>query len=44
MIEITEKEKKLIELIRELCFGKISVIIQDGQPIRVEELVKSIKL
>lgn len=41
---LNEKEKKLIRIIRELGFGEIKVIINDGKPIRVEELVKSVKL
>ncbi len=41
---ITEQEKKLIKLIREIGFGEIKVIINDGKPIRIEELIKSIKL
>lgn len=39
-----EKEKNLIRLIREVKYGELRVIIQDGVPIRVEELKKSIKL
>ena len=42
--KIDEKEKKLLKLIREIGFGEIKVIINDGKPIRVEELKKSIKL
>ena len=41
---ITEQEKKLLRLIREIGFGEIKVIINDGKPIRIEELIKSIKL
>lgn len=39
-----DKEEKLIQLIRDIKFGEIKVIIQDGAPIRVEEIKKSIKL
>ena len=40
----TEKEQKLLEIIRSVEHGEIRVIIQDSIPIRVEELKKSIKL
>lgn len=41
---ISEKEKKLLEIIRDINFGEVKIIIQDGLPIRIEELKKSIKL
>ena len=44
VLECDEKEKKIIELIRKMDFGEIRIIIQDGSPIRVEEIKKSIKL
>lgn len=44
MDNINEREKKLIELIRDTEHGEIKVIIQDKQPIRIEEIKKSIKL
>lgn len=40
----TEREQKLIRLIRELGFGEIHVYVADGQPVRVEEIRKSVKL
>jgi len=43
-IAANEKEEKLLKLIRETEFGEIKVIIQEGVPIRVEEMKKSIKL
>ena len=42
--DINDKEKKLIKLIRDTEYGEIKIIIQDRQPIRIEELKKSIKL
>jgi len=42
--ELSEKEKKLIELIRSTGYGEIRITVQDGQPIQVEEVKKSIKL
>lgn len=41
---ISDREKKLIELIRDTEYGEIKIIIQDKQPIRIEEIKKSIKL
>ena len=39
-----EKEKKLLKIMREIGFGEIKVIINEGKPVRIEELKKSIKL
>ncbi len=41
---LDEKERKLLKIIREIGFGEIKVIINEGKPIRIEELKKSIKL
>jgi hypothetical protein len=43
-ITITTKERKIVELIRSTEYGNIRIIIQDNEPIRVEEITKSIKL
>lgn len=42
--QLTEKEEKLIRLIRELEYGEILLHVADRQPVRVEEIRKSIKL
>lgn len=42
--EVTEREAKLLKLIRSTKFGELKIIIQDQEPIRVEEVKKSIKL
>lgn len=39
----TEKEELLIKLIRELGFGEIHIYVANGQPVRAEEIKKSIK-
>ena len=44
IITYTEKEKKLIEIIRAFKFGEMRIFIQDSEPVRVEELKNSIKL
>ena len=41
---LTAAEKKLIAILRDVKFGKIEVVIQDGIPIRVDEIRKSIKI
>jgi len=42
--EATSKEMTLLKMIRDLGFGEIIIHVVDGQPIRVEEIKKSIKL
>lgn len=41
---LTEKEKRLIEILREIKYGEIVILVQDRQPVRIEEVKKSIKL
>jgi hypothetical protein len=41
---LTEKERKLIEMIRALKYGEMRIIIQESEPVRIEELKNSIKL
>ncbi len=41
---LTEKERKLIQLLREIRFGEVHLHMADGQPVRIEEVKKSIKL
>lgn len=43
-IELSEKEKRLIQLLRSLQYGEVRVVVQEGIPIRAEEIKKSIKL
>ena len=38
------KEEKLLQMIREIKFGEIHIYVADGQPVRIEEIKKSIKL
>ena len=39
----TEREEKLLQLIRELKFGEIHIYVADGQPVRAEEIKRSVK-
>ncbi len=41
---ITEKEKKLLEIINNLKYGEIIVEIKENQPEIIKEIKKSIKL
>jgi len=41
---LSEREIRLIEMIRELGFGEICIYVADGQPVRAEEIKKSVKL
>ncbi len=43
-MQLSDKEEKLIRLIRELKFGEVRLFIADSQPVRLEEVKKSIKL
>lgn len=42
--QVTEREKRLIDLIRELGYGEIRIVVQNSEPVRIEEVKKSIKL
>ena len=44
LLEITEKEKKILETIRNLDYGEVRVVVTGGVPTRIEEIKKSIKL
>lgn len=39
----TDREEKSLQLIRELKFGEIHIFVADGQPVRAEEIKKSVK-
>ncbi len=43
-MRVSEEEKKLLELIKSIKFGQLSIKIQNSKPVRVEEHIKSIKL
>lgn len=44
VISVSLREEKLINTIRELGFGELIIHVTDNQPIRVEQIKKSIKL
>ena len=39
----TEREEKLLQLIRDLKFGEVHIYVADGQPVRAEEIKRSVK-
>ena len=41
---LTTREINLLSIIREIKYGEMKIIVQEGQPVRVEEIKKSIKL
>ena len=43
-IILSEKEQKLINLLRRVKFGKVEVHIEDGQPVRVIRISENILL
>jgi len=43
-IMLSEKERRLIELLRRVEFGKVEVHIENGQPVRVIKVSENILL
>ncbi len=43
-MKLTDKEKKLLSIIRGMQFGEVRVVVTDGVPTRAEEIKKSVKL
>jgi organic radical activating enzyme len=42
--QISEHEKNLIELIRDLDYGEVHVVIKGGEPIQADKLKKTVRL
>ncbi|MCR4419021.1 MAG: DUF2292 domain-containing protein [Clostridia bacterium] len=42
--ELTEKERKLLDFIRGIEYGEISLIIEDYEPVKMDQIVRKIKL
>ena len=42
--ELHEKEKRLLEFIRQLGHGEIVIKVQDGLPVLIEKGIKKVKL
>ncbi|MDR1822032.1 MAG: YezD family protein [Oscillospiraceae bacterium] len=43
-LAVSEQEKKIILLLREIKFGEVKIVMQNGVPVRIDEIRKSIKL
>ena len=43
-IQLHEKEKRLIEFIRRLGYGEVTIKVQDGLPVMVERATEKVKL
>lgn len=41
---LNQKEQKLVEFIRELKYGEITIRVQDGLPMLIEKATEKIKL
>jgi hypothetical protein len=41
---LNEPEQHLIQMIRDIKYGEIHIFISNGQPVRAEEIKKSVKL
>ena len=41
---ISEKEKKLFDILRDIEYGEVVVTMKGGIPVHIEEIKKSIKL
>jgi len=42
--KLSEQEEKIIDILREIKYGEIKIVIQDGVPVRIDEIRKSIKI
>jgi hypothetical protein len=43
-MELTEKERKLIEELRKIMFGQVTIFQKNGQPVRIEQIKESKEL
>lgn len=41
---LTDSERRVLDLMRSVGYGEMRIVINDGKPVRVEEIRKSIKL
>jgi len=42
--KLHEKEKRLLEFIRRLGYGEITIRVQDGLPVMIEKATEKVKL
>lgn len=43
-LEVNEQEKKLIDFIRRLEFGEVTVTVQGSKPVVIKQAIQTIKL
>ena len=43
-MDVTEKERRLIENMRKVPFGQFTVIMHDGEPRRIERALEKVQL
>ena len=43
-VSLTERERRLPDLLHSLKYGELRVRVQEGQPVRVEKIRRSIRL
>lgn len=43
-VSLTERERKMLDLLRGLEYGELRVRVQEGQPVQVEKIRRSIRL
>ena len=43
-MHFTEQERRLIEVLRDLDYGELRIVVRNGTPVHAEEIKKSIKL
>ena len=44
ILELTEKEQRLIEKLREISYGQVVIYMQENQPVRIDRITESKKL
>ena len=44
IIKLNEKERNLIEYLRQVAYGEVIIFMQDNEPVRIEKVKESVKL
>ena len=43
-LEVTEKERKLIEYLRKIPYGEVTIFLHDSEPVKIEIAKEKIQL
>lgn len=43
-VSLSQKEEKIVEILRSLDYGEIHIVVKRGTPVHVKEIKKSIEL